>query len=207
MHHLEKQAKHTGVFQAYFFCDEKDFYRRIIRDVLKLLIRQMMWKSRDLAQHLLVDEGIGKKGGRKSQNFDNLPLAALWGSLQKMLSDTSVEKVYFIVKAFDETDKESRKVFLSQLEPNLKPPSEEQGDDETSVKENAGFVNDGVKREISGQVDRLAGQKDFNDALTYLIKRYVYAKADGNFIYANPVVQELKNLDSSQTIDPPSENL
>ena len=227
LHQLEGQVKQTdGSFLAYFFCDEKDSHRRTIRDVLKLLIRQMIWKNRDLAEHLLVDEGTGKKVGRKSQNFETIPLATLWGSLQNILSDASVEKVYFIVNAFDETDKESRKEFLSQLEVYLDPSSEEQGDDETVIKwiflsrsgrpdiekslskalviciedkENAASVNDGVKQEISGQVDELARQKAFNDALTYLTKRYIYAKADGNYIYAHLVVQELKNLDSSQT--------
>ena len=66
MHHFEEQAKHTGVFLAYFFCDEKDFYRRIIRDVLKLLIRQMMSKNRDLTQHLLVDAGMRTRRSRQT---------------------------------------------------------------------------------------------------------------------------------------------
>ena len=227
MHQLEEEIKQAEcVYLAYFFCDEKDSHRRTIRDVLKLLIRQMIWKNRDLAEHLLVDAGTGKKGSRKPQNFDTIPLAALWCSLQNILSDSSVEKVHFIVNAFDETDIDSRKEFFLQLEPYLATSSNGEGDGETTVKwiflsrsgrpdieknlketltictedkENADLVNDSVKREISGQVDDLAKQKSFNDALTYLIKRYVYAKADGNYIYAHLVVQELKNLDSSQT--------
>ena len=226
MHHLEDREKRTeGSYLAYFFCDEKDSRRRTIRDVLKLLIRQMILKNRDLAEHLLVDDHTGKKGTRRSQNFESIPLASLWGNLQNMLSDSAVEEVFFIVNAFDETDIESRKEFLSQLEPYLEPRSEEPGDDETNVKwmflsrsgrpdieksltkalticiedkENAQFVNDSVKREISDQVDELALQKGLNDALTYLIKRYVYVKADGNYIYAHLVVQELKNLQPSQ---------
>ena len=228
MHYLEQQVEQReGVYLAYFFCDEKDSHRRTIRDVLKVLIRQMIWKNRDLAEYLLVDAGIGgKKGSRKPQNFDTISLTALWSSLQNILSDASVDQVHFIVNAFDETDIESRKEFFVQLEPYLATTSNEEGDGKTIVKwiflsrsgrpdieknfkkalticmedkENADFVNDGVKREISGQVDDLAQQKNFNDALTYLIKRYVYAKADGNYIYAHLVVQELKNLDASQT--------
>ena len=227
LHYLEQQVgQREGVYLAYFFCDEKDSHRRTIRDVLKVLIRQMIWKNRDLAEYLLVDAGIGKKGSRKPQNFDTIPLAALWSSLQNILSDASVDQVHFLVNAFDETDVESRKEFFLQLEPYLATSSNEEADGETIVKwiflsrsgrpdieknfkkalticmedkENADFVNDGVKREISGQVDDLAQQKNFNDALTYLIKRYVYAKADGNYIYAHLVVQELKNLDPSQT--------
>ena len=227
MHHLEKEiSSKDGVFLAYFYCDEKDPSRRTVRDVLKLWIRQLIWKNRDLAEHLLVVEGTGKKGARKSLNFDTVPLAALWASLQKVLSDPFVEKVYFIVNAFDETDQGSRKEFLSFLGPYLEDPSEEVGEDETTVKwlflsrsgrpdiekrfaeafiictedkENAAFVNEDLKREISGQIDELARRKGYNDALKYLIKRYVYEKADGNYIYAHLVVQELENLDLSQT--------
>ena len=227
MKHLEDQiGRAEETFLAYFFCDEKDSHRRTIRDVLRLLIRQMILKNRDLVEHLLVEEGTGKSGGRKPQNFETVPLAALWGSLQNMLSDASVEKVYFIVNAFDETDKDSRKELFTLMAPYLLPQTGDMAEDETVVKwiilsrsgrpdiekslskgliiciedkENAGFVNDGVKREISGQVDELAKLRYFNDALTYLIKRYIFAKADGNYIYAHLVVQELKNLEPSQT--------
>ena len=226
-HHLEEQARvKEGVFLAYFFCDEKDSHRRSIRDVLKLLIRQMIWKSRNLTEYLLVDEGKGKKGGRGSQNFDTVSLAALWRSLLNMLNDASVEKVYFLINAFDETDGETRKEFLELLEPFFEPHSEEGSDDNTVIKwlflsrsgrpdiekslskglvvcmddkENAAFVNDGVKRDISAQIDELARDRKFNDALSYLIKRYLYTKADGNYIYAHLVVQELRNLEDSKT--------
>lgn len=225
VHHLEEQAKaKEGVFLAYFFCDEKDSHRRSIRDILKLLMRQMIWKSRNLTEHLLIDEGKGKKGGRKSLNFDTVPLAALWRSLQSMLNDSSVESVYFLINAFDETDGETRKEFLELLEPYLEA-GEEMSSEDTMVKwvflsrsgrpdieksltkglvicmedkENAGFVNDEVKREISRQVDELATEHSFNDALTYLVKRYIYAKAEGNYIYAHLVVQELRNLEPPQ---------
>lgn len=225
VHHLEEEAKTKEVvFLAYFFCDEKDSHRRSIRDILKLLMRQMIWKSRNLAEHLLVDEGKGKKGGRKSLNFDTVPLATLWRSLQSMLNDASVESVYFLVNAFDETDGETRKEFLDLLEPYLES-GEEMNSEDTMVKwvflsrsgrpdiekcltkglvicmedkENAAFVNDEVKREISRQVDELAIEHSYNDALTYLVKRYIYAKAEGNYIYAHLVVQELRNLEPSQ---------
>ena len=227
MQHLEDREKQTeGFYLAYFFCDEKASHRRTIRDVLKLLIRQMVLKNRDLAEYLLVDDHTGKKGTRRSQKFDNIPLASLRGNLQNMLRDSAVEKVFSIVNAFDETDIESRKEFLSQLEHYLEPRSEEPGDEETNVKwmflsrsgrpdiekgltkalticmedtENAKKVNDSVKREISEQIDELARRKGLNDALTYLMKRYVYVKADGNYIYAHLVVQELENLQPPQT--------
>ena len=227
IHDLERTAQTgDGNFLAYFFCDEKDSHRRNIRDVLNLLIRQMIWKNRDLTEHLLVDEEKGKAGSRRSQNLDMIPLTELWRRLQSIFTDSLVEKVYIVVNAFDETDGESRKEFLQLFEPSLEPRSETAGTgEETSVKwiflsrtgrpdieksfskglvictvdkENAGFVNAGVKREISGQIDQLAKLKNLNDALTYLIKRYLYQKAEGNYIYAQLVVQELKNLEPWQ---------
>ena len=224
---LEQETRHQdGAFLAYFFCDEKDAHRRSIRDVLKLLIRQMILKNRDLAEHLLAENEQGKGSGRSLQNFDTIPLTALWRILQSIFNDASVDRVYLLVSAFDETERESRKEFLQLLAPYLesKPPSVG-NDDTTSVKftflsrsgrpdiekslqnastictedeENAVFVNDGVKKEISGQVDGLAKLKHYDYALAYLVKRYIYEKADGNYIYAQLVVQELKNLEQSQ---------
>lgn len=225
-HLEEKTTSNEGAFVTYFFCDEKDAHRRSIRDIIKLLIRQMILKSRDLTEHLLVDEGKGKKGSRMAQDFEAIPLATLWKTLQNILSDAFVERVYIVVNAFDETEGEARKEFLQLFDPYLEPDSADRGSDEPIVKwlflsrsgrpdiaksltkglvicmedkEIQGLVNDGVKREISGQVDALAKEKNLNNALTYLIKRYVYAKADGNYIYAHLVVQELKNLEPTKT--------
>ena len=224
---LERETKHQdGSFLAYFFCDEKDARRRSMRDVLKLLIRQMILKSRDLTEHLLMDNEQGKGNSRSLQNFDTIPLAALWRSLQSMVNDASVDSAYFLINAFDETEKESRNEFLQLIHPFLESePSPEASEDASIVKfvflsrsgradiekslrqtltictedeENAAFVNDGVKKEISGQVDGLAKLKHYNYALAYLVKRYVYEKADGNYIYAQLVVQELRNLEQSQ---------
>ncbi|KAL6722060.1 hypothetical protein ACLMJK_001165 [Lecanora helva] len=224
---LEAQTKgNDGLFLAYFFCDEKDARRRSVRDILKVLIRQMIWKNRDLTEYLLIDSEKGKSSNRKSQNFDTIPLAALWRNLHSMLNDALVDKIYFVVNAFDETDGDSRKEFLELLTPYLEPGSVVEGaSDETSVKwiflsrsgrpdiekilqkalvidtedgQNADLVNDGVKKEISAQVDDLAKTKQYNNALTYLIKRYIFAKADGNYIYAALVIQELRNLESWQ---------
>ena len=225
--HLEEKTRaNEGDFLTYFFCDEKDVHRRSIRDIIKLLIRQMILKARDLTEYLLVDEGKGKKGSRKSLDFEAVPLSTLWKSLQNIFNDASVEKVCIVVNAFDETEGEARKEFLQLLDPYLEPDPAERGIEEPIVKwiflsrsgrpdiaksltkgliicmedkENIGFVNDGVKREISGQIDALAKEKNLNNALTYLIKRYVYAKADGNYIYAHLVVQELKNLEPMKT--------
>lgn len=66
-------------------------------------------------------------------------------------------------------------------------------------RENADLVNSGVKAEISIQVDWLAQLKGFNKSLAYFIKKHIYSKAEGNYIYVNLMVQELRNLDSAQT--------
>ena len=223
---LSQQTKDECVFLAYFFCDEKDAHRRNILDILKLFIRQLILRKRDLTEHLLVDKGKAKRGDPKSQNFDGATIPALWKSLQNIIEDPSVGTIYFLINGFDETDRESRDEFLSFLAPVLQPQSEEEKDGEESTvkwiflsrsgrpdiqkafqkvliinmedKENASYVNDAVKKEISIQVDKLAKQKNYNAALTYFIKRHIYSKAEGNYIYVNLVVQELKNLEPSQ---------
>ena len=226
VHELEGKAKgREDTFLSYFFCDEKDSHRRSVQDILKILIRQMILKNRDLTDCVLMDQTKGTKSGRQTQNLRNATVTDLWRSLQSILIDSSVENVYFVVNAFDEASLESRKEFLPLLETYFEPSQQAKTED-TRVKwvflsrsgrpdveralskglvicmedkENAALVNDGVKREISGQVDELAQEKGFSDSLAYLIKRYVYSKADGNYIYAHLVVQELKNLEPSQS--------
>lgn len=225
---LEEQTKREdGAFLAFFFCDEKDSHRRDMRDVLKLLIRQIIWKNRDLTEHLLIEKGRGKKSGY--EDFNKASLSSLWRSLQVLLSDPSVERVYFIINAFHETDKDSRKEFLPLLEDCLGPAHENSSENETCVKwlvlsrsgrpdiercltralvvcmedkENASGVNSEAKRTITELIDKFAREKDLSHALTYMIKRYVHTKADGKYIYAEIVVQELRNLDPSHSNTP-----
>ena len=227
VHTLEERFQDSeGTFSAYFFCDEKDAHRRTLQDVLKLLIRQMILKNRDLVEHLLVCTTQGKKSDRKTQDFKMATVSELWKILHSMLHDARVDRAYFIVNALDEADRESRKDFLSLIEMYLQPSAEALTDEQaTPIKwvflsrsgrpdiekvlshglvinmedeKNAALVNDGVKLEISRQVDEFAQEKDLRDGLAYLIKRYVYSKADGNYIYAHLVVEQLRNLELSQ---------
>lgn len=227
VHELNQQLKDESVFVAYFFCDEKDAHRSNALNILKLLVRQIILRKRDLTEYLLVDKRISKKGDQKSLNFDAMSISDLWNSLQSMLKDPAVGKVYFLVNGLDETDGESRKEFLALLSSYLELPSEEERSSDDSVvkwvflsrsgrpdiekslqktlvidmddKENVGHVNDAVKAEISGQVDKLAKQKNYNTALVYFIKRHIYSRAEGNYIYVNLVIQELKNHNPTQT--------
>ena len=224
---LKQELKDESVFVAYFFCDEKDAHRSNALSILKLLVRQLILRKRDLTEYLLVDKRISRKGDQKSLNVDAMSIPDLWNSLQSMLKDAAVGKVYFLVNGLDETDGESRTEFLALLSSYLElPPEEERSSDESIIKwvflsrsgrpdiekslqkmlvidmddkENIGFVNDAVKAEISSQVDKLAKQKNYNTALVYFVKRHIYSRAEGNYIYVNLVIQELKNLPPTQT--------
>ena len=224
---LKEQSQEKGVFLSSFFCDEKDAHRRTVADILKVFIRQLILKERDLTEHLLVDRQKGKKVAEKPQKLDDLSVTTLWNSLQSILGDPAVRKAYFLVNGLDETDLESRSEFFDLLGPYLEGQSQEQPDMEDSVvkwiflsrsgrpdiertlhkalvvdmddKENDDKVNLAVKAEISTQVDKLAKQKNYNAGLTYFIKKHIHSRAEGNYIYVNLVVQELKNLDSTKT--------
>lgn len=223
----QQTQKDDSVFLSHFFCDEKDSHRRDTLDVLKLIIRQMILRKRDLTEHLLADQRKGKKGDPSSQNLDTVSVSALCNTLQNMLKDPLVGTAYFIINAFDETVGESREELLRFLAPYLEAqPNEESNGDESTVKwiflsrsgrpdiekglrqaltidmedkDNVSHVNDAVKAEISNQIDQLAKKKNFNAALAYFIKRHIYSRAEGNYIYVNLVIQELKNLDITQT--------
>lgn len=218
--------KDDSMFLSYFFCDEKDSHRRDTIDLLKLLIRQMILRKRDLTEHLLVDQRKGKKGDQGTQNFDTTSVSALCNTLQNMLRDPLVGTAYFIVNALDETLGESRQELLKFLTLFMGAQANDESDaDESTIKwillsrsgrpdiekglqqaliidmedkENVSHVNDAVKAEISGQVDQLAKKKNYNAALSYFIKRHIYSRAEGNYIYVNLVIQELKNLETTQ---------
>ncbi|KAL8910028.1 MAG: hypothetical protein Q9171_004654 [Xanthocarpia ochracea] len=224
---LEQHAKQGNVFVAYFFCDEKEKNRRKAIDILKLLIRQMIRKTSSLTEHLLLDKGKGKKGDVKSKNWDFTSITAVWNCLQSMLRDPSVGTVYFVVNGIDDTDADSRNEFLTLLNSYLESQlTEEMSGNECLVKwiflsrsqrgdlkdslrspleidmddkENADLVNAGVKAWISDQVDSLIKQKNINSSLVYFIKKHIYSKAEGNYIYVNLIIQELKNFDSTRS--------
>lgn len=221
VHELKQELKDESVFVAYFFCDEKDAHRSNALSILKLLVRQMILRKRDLTEYLLVDKRIGRKGDQDSLNVDAMSISDLWNSLQSIVKDAAVGTVYFLVNGLDEVDRESRTEFLTLLSPYIELSSEEDKNCDDSVvkwiflsrsgrpdiekslqktlvidmddKENVGHVNDAVKAEISGQVDKLAKQKGYNTSLVYFIKRHIYSRAEGNYIYVNLVIQEMKN--------------
>lgn len=223
---LEQHAREDNVFLAYFFCDEKEKNRRKTLDILKLFVRQIIRKRPDLTEYLLLDKGRGKKNDAKSRNWDFTTISAVWNSLQGILRDPSIGTAYFIVNGIDETDAESRKEFLTLLRSSLEPQlAEEMSGTESVIKwiflsrsrrpelqeslqkalvidmdddKNADLVNAGVKAWISDQVDTLAKQMNFNASLVYFIKKHIYSKAEGNYIYVNLMIQELKNLDPAQ---------
>ena len=220
---LQQKTNEDGVFLAYFFCDEKDSHRRNVIDVLKLLICQMLVKERELAEHLLVDHNKGKKGSQKSQSLDSVSVATVFKNLQAILKNSLVRKAHFIVNGLDETDQQSREEFFDLMEASA---DEEQEGDDSVVKwvflsrsgrpaiqkrlqkaltidmgddENFRHVKDAVKAEISGQVDKLAKEKNYNAGLVYFVKKHIFSKADGNYIYVNLMIQELRNLPSIQS--------
>lgn len=220
-------AQNETTLLAYFFCDENNPHRRNTLDMLKTLIRQMILQNRDLTEYLLVDQRKRKKGEQKHQNFDVTSVSALWANLQNMFKDVSVKTIYFVVNALSETDGESRTEFLKLLSPYLEPETDEHSTNEDiRVKwvflsrsgrpdiekalqkslvinmeddENISSVDDGVKAEISSQVDQLAKEKNYSPALAYFVKRYIHSKAEGNYIYVSLVIQELKNLEPTQS--------
>ena len=183
----------------------------------------MLFKERGLAEHLLVAHSKGTNGDQKSQNLDSISIATVWKNLQTILKDSSVRKVYLVVNGFDETDQESREEFFNLMETSA---DEEKDSDDSIVKwtflsrsgrpaiekrlqealtidmgddENSRHVKEAVKAEISGQVDRLAKEKCYNAALVYFVQKHIFAKADGNYIYVNLMIQGLRNLPSTQT--------
>lgn len=212
----------SGTVVASFFCDQGDEMRRSLIGLLKLLVRQVINANRDMAVHLLSDSKKEKRGNISSQAFDVSSVSTLWSSLQAMMKDPNFGPASFVIYGLEQLSKDSMKelfrymkdssaasltegsesegaiikwVLLSRsgrpdIEKLLKGKSLEISMDDT---ENAGYVSDALRAEVSARVDELG----YSKSLAYFVKRHIHSRAEGNYIYVSLVIQELKNLDSS----------
>ena len=221
---LNKIKEPTSIV-ASFFCDQSDESRRSLRSTLKLLIRQIIDASQDLAVHLLTDSKKGKSAGKQDYDPEALnKIPALWEALQSMARDVLGGRIYVVIYGIDQLSKESLEQFLEHMkEIPGEGASVEDDADVPPIKwmllsrsgrpdiektfkgkaheiniddsENAEHVSDALRSTISARVDDLY----LSAPLTYFIKRHIHSRAEDNYIYVSLVIQELKNAQASGT--------
>ncbi|KAI0908433.1 ankyrin [Ustulina deusta] len=130
---LEKKSKVTGskdVLVAYFSCDSSSDSCKP-ENMLKSLIWQLILKRRNLGQYV---KGLAIQDTSRSMNTgqDSVSLSQLWKAFRQMLSDPSVETVYFVLNnlhSFSEGDKNTIEFFRLLAYEVLIPPANDMGDD------------------------------------------------------------------------------
>ncbi|ORY18174.1 hypothetical protein BCR34DRAFT_554346 [Clohesyomyces aquaticus] len=210
------KTRQQGTIVTSFFCDQGDENRRSLRGLLKIIIRQVIDVSQDMASHLLTDSKKGKKTGTQDLDLDSLSkVSTLWDALHSMARDLPAGFLYVVVFGIEQLSKESLSEWLELIRsiPTGDDRSEEapvkilllsrsgRPDIEKALKprflqinlddsENAERVSDALRADISARVNELA----LPAPLAYFVKRHIHSRAEDNSIYVSLVIQELKNV-------------
>ncbi|TRX87810.1 hypothetical protein FHL15_011303 [Xylaria flabelliformis] len=109
-------GRNTGgsedVLVAYFFGDSSSDSSKP-ENLLKSLIWQLILKRRNLGQYVkgLVPQG---RSGSSNNGQDSISLSQLWRALRQMLSDPSIQRVYFVLNNlhfFEQDDEKTAEFF------------------------------------------------------------------------------------------------
>jgi ankyrin repeat protein len=115
---------------AYYFCDNKDNRRNSSLAILRSLIYQIIHQRPDLCFRFRT---VYEREGDQLFTSEN-GVQSLWSILRKLLSSPSLQKVYIIIDALDESEEQSTKDLLNLLKPFLNPELDIH-DDQTTLKE------------------------------------------------------------------------
>lgn len=216
---LEKANEQESIILS-FFCDESDEHRRHLTSILKLLIRQMIVASQDMAEYLLSDAKNSKKSGK--QDFDREALnktSVLWDTLQHMALNFP-GRVYIVLYGIDELSKDSLEQFLGYM---ADVPGHEQqhqadeGVDEPTIKwilltrlrrpdvlkaftgkaHEIDFADEKNAKKVDddlwGHISSRVDEIEIAAPSKYFLKHHIHSRAQGNRIYVSLVIQEVKN--------------
>ncbi|KAL2047963.1 hypothetical protein ABVK25_011134 [Lepraria finkii] len=196
----------SQVTLAYYFCDDKDERRRTATAILRGLLLQLLRQRPILFKHLQTDFDISRD--RLFTDFH-----ALWRIFDSIVRDPEAGKVYCLIDALDECEKESRLIFLTGLTKIFYSQQSKNTDVKfivTSRRENdieeslsaacpairdlqvdSGRVNEDLSKFIDVKVDELSTKKRYQPKQKERIKRALTEKAGGTFLYVSLVVQDL----------------
>ena len=108
---------------AYYFCDDKNEGRRTATATLRGLLLQILRQRPVLFKHVQPDFGMAR-----DSFFTNFH--ALWRIFVSIVEDDEAGEIYCLIDALDECEKESRRLFLTDVHKLFSP----QQSKKTSVK-------------------------------------------------------------------------
>lgn len=203
---------------ASFYCHQSEKQRRSLLGLLQLIVRQVIDANQDLAIHLLSDNN-SRDAGKQAFDADAiLKERILWDALLSMASDLGGETIYVVVYGIEQLSEESLPRFLELIKefsdttarslgtsngPSLKwlllsrsgrpqitkALKSRAAEINLEDAENIAQFSADLRNDISLRVNDI----DLPSSLAYFVKRHIHSRAEGNWIYVNLVVQEVRN--------------
>jgi ankyrin repeat protein len=199
---------------AYILCDGTDSRRSNTISI----VRTILWQL--LCQRPRLLGCFKDEYSKKKEHLFTSPnaLQALWRILQKVLDDSSIQKVYLIVDGLDECEMMSLQPFLTMLEPyleqhkgnlghasciakwlvvsrnypevreTLSTASEIDLESDTNTSQISRAVNDFINL----KVDFLTSRKRYQPTVKSMVKASLQEKAAGTFLWVALACRELK---------------
>ncbi|KAF3764164.1 hypothetical protein M406DRAFT_277649, partial [Cryphonectria parasitica EP155] len=101
---VEERGDQSPHLLAYFFCDNTPDYHTA-EDVVKSLVRQLCQQQEVLATY--ATQFLEKKLDQRVRNKANLSIENLWQSLEEILSEGTIDTIYFVINNLHELDQQS----------------------------------------------------------------------------------------------------
>ena len=199
-------ARSSQMTLIYYFCDDKFEGRRTATAILRGLLLQLLRQRPILFNHIQSHFDISR-----DSLFTNFH--ALWRIFVSIIQDSGAGKVFCLIDALDECEKESRQLFLTNFTKLFSQPSQKtvvkfivasrrENDIEESLSAvgpvvqnlqvDSGRVNHDLHKFINVRVDELSKMKVYKSSLKEKIRCALTEKAGGTFLYVSLVLHDLK---------------
>ena len=213
---LSKQIERepgSGIL-SYFFFQSTDSRLNNAVSVLRGLIYLLVVQQKSLIQYLRVRyDTAGSRFFEDTNTF-----YALSEILLDMLHDSSLAKVYLMVDALDECDSNSSQLLdliarntsepsrvkwlvssrnRPDIEERLRPAGSRA---KISLELNSSHISRAINAFVDFKVSKLTELKAYKPELSDKVQSYLYAKADGTFLWVALVCKELQGVQVRRTL-------
>ena len=199
-------ARSSQMTLIYYFCDDKFEGRRTATAILRGLLLQLLRQRPILFNHIQSHFDISR-----DSLFTNFH--ALWRIFVSIIQDSEAGKVFCLIDALDECEKESRQLFLtdftklfsqlsqktvvkfivaSRRENDIEESLSAVGPAVQNLQVDSGRVNHDLNKFINVRVDELSKMKGYKSPLKEKIRSALTEKAGGTFLYVSLVLHDLK---------------
>ncbi|KAF5229345.1 hypothetical protein FAUST_10467 [Fusarium austroamericanum] len=205
----QEPSKRVRSSLAYFFCAYDDEDKREVSCIIRSFLWQLLTKHPSLVAPFRRIYDTQERTYLLSKS--SASLFTLLNSLE-LITDELGFSSYFVIDALDECSPESRDTFLRYLEgAQIMRDTQRQGKIKwlittrnnvevgssgsvISLEENASHVDTTISQYLSCEVEKLALVKKYSEDVQKEVRNSLSEKANGTFLWAALVCQELKTV-------------